>query len=305
MTMTLEHSQRAQGAFWGLAVGDALGAPVEFCPRGSFPPVTDMMSGGYFRLPVGAWTDDTAMALCLAESLTSYPALDPADLMMRFRGWVERAENTSTGVCIGVGQNTMRVLFHCMRTGEVFAPETRQKSDGNGAIMRLSPVACRYWREPHEARRIAALQSRTTHYSDKSAAACVLLTDILCRLIGGDSWDSASQIEPDPAWPEEVRDLARGAWRHKAEKDVRSTGYVVDTLEAALWSVERSNTFAEAVLNAVNLGDDADTVGAVAGQLAGARYGMDSIPVHWLAQLARREHLEGVYEQLLLSLQAS
>lgn len=299
----LEHNKRAQGAFWGLVVGDTLGAPVEFCSRGSFPSVTDMISGGYFRLPVGAWTDDTAMALCLAESLTAFPAFDPADLMLRFRGWVERAENTSTGVCVGVGQNTMRVLFHYMRTGNVFAPETQQRSDGNGAVMRLSPVVCMHWREPREALRIAALQSRTTHYSDKSAAACELLAGILCRLVGGEPWESASLIQPDPAWQEEIQTLAQGAWRHKDEADIRSTGYVVDTLEAALWSVERSSTFSEAVLNAVNLGDDADSVGAVAGQLAGARYGMEGIPTHWLAQLARRDHFEATLELLLSSRQ--
>jgi ADP-ribosyl-[dinitrogen reductase] hydrolase len=296
--MITEHD-RAKGAFWGLVVGDTLGAPIEFLPRGTFPEVTDMMSGGYFRLPLGAWTDDTAMALCLTESLLAAPELNSTDLMARFWGWVDRAENTSTGKCIGVGQNTMRVLFHYMRTKEVFAPQTQQKSDGNGALMRLSPVACLHWQNPQEARRIAALQSRVTHYSDISAAACELLVQILCRLIAGEPWKAASKVSPDPAWPEAIQSIANGVWRDKAASEISSSGYVVNTLEAALWAVEGSTSFSEAVLKAVNLGDDADSVGAVAGQLAGARYGMSSIPEKWLSCLARKEHLNSLCSSLI------
>ncbi|RZM04706.1 MAG: ADP-ribosylglycohydrolase family protein [Pedobacter sp.] len=131
---------RAKGAFYGLAVGDALGAPVEFLRRGTFEPVTTMRSGGYFRLPPGAWTDDTAMALCLAQSLAKYPDLDEADLIARFRGWVDRAENTSTGKCIGIGQNTLRVLMHLFRTGETQAPSGYQRADGNGAVATYDQV---------------------------------------------------------------------------------------------------------------------------------------------------------------------
>ena len=171
--MTKPHGQEknsprdwALGSFVGLAIGDALGAPVEFCRRDTFEPVTGMRAGGYFKLPVGAWTDDTAMALCLAESLVEYPQLDLKDLLDRFCLWASKGANTSTGVCVGIGQNTLRVLGNYHRTGELLAPETRQKSDGNGAIMRLAPVAARHWRAPLEAKRIAAQQSRATHYSD-------------------------------------------------------------------------------------------------------------------------------------------
>ncbi len=291
-------NEKCHGAFWGLPIGDALGAPVEFARRGSFQPVTDMLSGGYFNLPAGAWTDDTAMAICLAESLLATPLLDPSDLMSRFRGWIEHAENTSTDKTIGVGQNTLRVLCHHIRTGEVFAPETRQKSDGNGAIMRLSPVACLHWQNPEEARRIARLQSLVTHYSEKSAAACELLAVLLCKLIAGTAWNEAIKIQPCSNWPEEVQEIARGTWREKTEPEIQSTGYVIHTLEAALWSVENSSSFSEAVLNAVNLGDDADSVAAVAGQLAGARYGLSEIPSRWLSMLAKKEKLDSIANRL-------
>lgn len=294
-------NEKCHGAFWGLPIGDALGAPVEFARRGSFQPVTDMMSGGYFQLPAGAWTDDTAMAICLAESLIARPSLDPQDLMERFRGWIERQENTSTGKTIGVGQNTLRVLCHHIRTGEVFAPETRQKSDGNGAIMRLSPVACLHWQNPEEARRIARLQSLVTHYSEKSAAACELLAEILCKLIAGTAWNEAIAIQPYSNWPDEIQEITLGTWRNKTEPEIQSTGYVVHTLEAALWSVENSSSFSEAVLNAVNLGDDADSVAAVAGQLAGARYGFSEIPSRWLNILAKKEHIESIANRLYVN----
>ena len=173
---------RALGAFVGLAIGDALGAPVEFCRRDTFEPVTGMRAGGYFKLPAGAWTDDTAMALCLAESLIGHPELDQKDLLDRFCLWADKGVNTSTGVCVGIGQNTLRVLGNYHRKGELFAPETRQKSDGNGAIMRLAPVAARHLRAPLEAKRIAAQQSRATHYSDLSAGACETLVSVLCSL---------------------------------------------------------------------------------------------------------------------------
>ena len=138
---------RATGALVGLAIGDALGAPVEFQRRGSFQLVTDMMSGGYFRLPAGAWTDDTAQALCLANSLLEHPDFSAGDFLDRLWGWMERGENTSTGIAIGVGQNTLRVMGNYRRTGALLAPRMPGKADGNGALMRLAPVACLHWRD--------------------------------------------------------------------------------------------------------------------------------------------------------------
>lgn len=285
---------RALGAIVGLAVGDALGAPVEFCRRDTFEPVTGMRAGGFFKLPAGAWTDDTAMALCLAESLIEHSALNPRDLLDRFCLWVSKGANTSTGVCVGIGQNTLRVLGNYHRKGDLFAPETRQKSDGNGAIMRLAPVAMLHWHRPVEARRIAILQSRTTHYSALSAAGCEYLAAVLCGLIEGKAWQEVSRPVITSDWPNEIKSLAAQDW-HKRDRDsIKSTGFVVHTLEAALWAVDTTNSFAEALLKAVNLGDDADSVGAVAGQLAGARYGLSAIPESWLDALIHQTEIERI-----------
>ena len=289
---------RAMGAFVGLAIGDALGAPVEFSRRDTFEPVTDMRAGGYFKLPVGAWTDDTAMALCLAESLIEYPQLDLKDLLDRFCLWATNGANTSTGVCVGIGQNTLRVLGNYHRKGDLLAPETRQKSDGNGALMRLSPVAVRHWQRPVEGKRIAGLQSRATHYSDISAAACEALVLILSSLIRGDVWEQAAKPDTAEHWPENIWAIAHENWGVRDRDSIHSTGFVVHTLEAAMWAVDTTSSFEAALLKAVNLGDDADSVGAVAGQLAGARYGLSSIPRNWLDVLVQREHIETLGHKL-------
>lgn len=295
--MTDKRHGVGSGALLGLAVGDALGAPVEFKRRGSFKEVTDMIGGGYFRLPPGAWTDDTAMALCLAESLLESADLDPSDLLRRFIDWAGSGSNTSTGICVGIGQNTLRVLGNHHRTGALLAPETRQKSDGNGAIMRLAPVAIRHWSDLETARRIAVAQSRVTHFSEISAGCCDLLATILVRLINGQDWDDACALQGGD-WPDEVRQIAAGHWRDKSRDQISSTGFAVHTLEAALWCVSTTNSFEAALIAAVNLGDDADTVGAVTGQLAGARYGLAEIPGRWLETLVQQDRIRDLAKQL-------
>lgn len=258
-------------------------------------PVTGMRSGGVFKLPAGAWTDDTAMALCLAESLLAAPELAHQDLLDRFCDWAANASNTSTGVCVGIGQNTLRVLGNYHRTGALRAPETRQKSDGNGALMRLAPVPVRHWRNLETVRRVAGEQSRTTHYSDISAGACELTAVILASLIFGRTWREALLVPQNPSWPDIVKGLDPAAeWRERPHDSISSSGFVVHTLEAALWAVDTTSSFEEAVLRAVNLGDDADSVGAVAGQLAGARYGFCAIPEKWRQELIDAGKIEEI-----------
>jgi ADP-ribosyl-[dinitrogen reductase] hydrolase len=287
-------SDRVTGCLVGLAVGDALGAPVEFKRRGTFAPVTGMRAGGYFRLPAGAWTDDTAMALCLAQSLLAVPDFSELDLLERFWRWLEHGENTSTGRALGVGQNTFRTLSNFRRTGALAAPPNGNRSDGNGALMRMAPVACRYWRKPELARSIAVRQSRTTHHSALSEAACELQAELLTGLIAGSRWDDCVASVRQETWPPEIEAILARDWLAMADADVNASGYVVNTLEAALWATHTSEGFSEAVLKAVNLGDDADTVGAVTGQLAGARFGMASIPPEWFAQLVDGEVIKEI-----------
>jgi ADP-ribosyl-[dinitrogen reductase] hydrolase len=289
---------RARGALLGLAVGDALGTTIEFQPRDSYPKQTEMTGGGPFDLEAGQWTDDTSMALALADSLIARPDFDPVDLMDRFVRWWKQGEYSCTGSCFDIGITTQAALARYRRTGDPFAGATDEDTAGNGSLMRLSPVALAALHDPDKVRRIAAEQSRTTHGAPQAVQACIWFANLLRRAILGEP--KASLLAPG-AWDGHaaIRAIAAGTWRGRPRARIRSSGYVVDTLEAALWSVDQTDSFEDAVVLAVNLGDDADTVGAVTGQLAGALYGSSAIPERWLADLAWRPRIQTMADALL------
>jgi ADP-ribosyl-[dinitrogen reductase] hydrolase len=284
-----DNRDRALGAFIGLATGDAIGTTVEFRPRGSFSPLTDMVGGGPFRLRAGQWTDDTSMAVCLAESQLMYPDLDPIDLMTRFLAWRDDGVNSSTGTCFDIGITTRAALDQFKRTHIPLAGDTDPHTAGNGSVMRLAPVALSWWRDPVKADEVARTQGRTTHGSAEAVDGCALLARVLCRLIAGEGKSALS--EDDPAWSAAIRVIGQGGWRGKQSDAIRSSGYVVHTLEAAFWVVDQAENFHDAVLAAANLGDDADTVAAVTGQLAGALWGYSAIPTGWLEKLHDHDRL--------------
>lgn len=277
---------RAVGCLFGLALGDALGTTLEFSARDSKPPVTDLVGGGPFGLKVGEWTDDTSMALCLADSLLATGSLVPLDVMQRFKQWREEGHNSVNGHCFDIGITTSEAISRFTSTGNPLAGSAAPSAAGNGSIMRLAPVPIFLSHDITAAEEAAALQSMTTHAASECIEACRLMTRILVRLINGTAWQDATAAGDLVLQMPRIKDLAAGRWQSKTRNDIKSTGYVVDTLEAALWAVETTTTFAEAVLLAVNLGGDADTVGAVAGQLAGARYGYRAIPRKWVKHLA-------------------
>jgi len=293
---------RIAGAMLGLAVGDALGAPVEFRRRGTFPLVTDMDTVRSPRLPPGAWTDDTAMALCLADSLLAHEDLDPRDLLDRFCRWRDAGEHTSMGVCVGIGQGTLRALNDYSRSG-ITCAVARPRSDGNGALMRVAPVACRHWSSTTKAIDLARRQSWTTHGSPLSADCCARAVELMCGLLQGDSWVGASARSSSLSTATSTATSTAacppaGWWPGLTREQVVAGGFVADTLHAAFWAVDSTDTFEGAVVAAVNLGDDADTVGAVAGQIAGCRYGRAGIPARWLSALVGVERIEAVARRL-------
>jgi len=302
---------RHLGALLGLAVGDAVGTTAEFRARGTFPPVTDMVGGGPFGLAPGQWTDDTSMALCLAASLVECGGFDARDQMDRYRRWVIDGYMSSTGHCFDVGLTVHDALSRYEETGEPMAGSTDEGAAGNGSIMRLAPVVLffhpsgtlrqgRTWRQGFSpAIHYAAESSRTTHGATECVDACRLMASILCRALDGAAKDDvlfgdASTFTGAP----KIEAIARGDYRTKASSEIRGTGYVVECLEAALWCVHTTESFEAAVLRAVNLGDDADTTAAVAGQVAGALYGMSGIPGHWLERLAMRDEIEDLAAKL-------
>jgi ADP-ribosyl-[dinitrogen reductase] hydrolase len=289
---------RARGALLGLAVGDALGTTLEFSRRDQHPHHAEMTGGGPFHLAPGQWTDDTSMALALAESLAGEGGLDPRDLMDRFRRWWRQGAYSCTGSCFDIGIATRQALARFEATGDPMAGSTDPQTAGNGSLMRLAPVALHGWRDAAAMRRLAAEQSRTTHAAPQAIEACEYFALLLREAILGAP--RAALLAPQ-AWPGDpgIAAAANGIWRGRERAAVRSSGYVLHTLEAALWAVDRTDSFEAAVVLAVNLADDADTVGAVTGQLAGALYGLSGIPARWLAPLAWRERLLAAADALL------
>ena len=267
---TIDH---ARGMLAGLAVGDAVGTTVEFSPKGSFAQVTDMVGGGPFRLKAGQWTDDTSMALCLADSLLACDGWNAADCMDRFQRWRMDGENSSTGTCFDIGMQTRDALTAYAVSANPYAGPVEHDRSGNAGVMRLAPAAIAYGVDTQRACRAADLQSRTTHGS----VACLEAARLMAAfLVTGDR-----QLVPAPQDPPD-----------------RATGYVVHSMQAAYWALATTDNFRDAVLRVVNEGEDADTTGAIVGQLAGRLYGYSAIPEAWLERLHARAHILALADAL-------
>ncbi|OMF95445.1 ADP-ribosylglycohydrolase family protein [Paenibacillus sp. FSL R7-0337] len=292
MTLT---NDRYQGCLQGLAAGDALGTTVEFQAPGTFKPMTDIVGGGVFALQPGQWTDDTSMALCLAESLLALQGFDPADQMQRYVKWYREGALSSTSRCFDIGNATREALHRYEASGEAYSGSEEPFSAGNGSIMRLAPVVMYYAEHPAEVIRYAAMSSRTTHGAAECLAACRLLAAYI--LAGLHGWSKQEMLAPEAfrEWLDEdtltphMLNIKQGSYKLKEPPQIQGSGYVVESLEAALWAFHKSDSFAEGALFAVNLGNDADTTGAIYGQIAGAYYGLSGIPAEWSRKLAMRE----------------
>jgi ADP-ribosyl-[dinitrogen reductase] hydrolase len=278
-------ADRALGAMLGLAVGDALGTSYEFQARDTNPHLDDIIGGGPFYLNAGEWTDDTAMALALADSLLADPKLDETDLMQRFVSWHERGEYSCTGKCFDIGITTRIALARFKASNDPFAGSTNPKSAGNGSLMRVAPVAIRHWPDRDILRDVAARQSQTTHGAPEAVDACIAFAEILADAIEGAPRSNLMQPYNYP-YAGMIASIMAGSWKGKHRDEIGSSGYVAHSLEAALWCVGRTGTFFDAVCMATNLGDDSDTTSAITGQLAGAIYGASGISENWKDRLA-------------------
>ncbi|MBN2385556.1 MAG: ADP-ribosylglycohydrolase family protein [Anaerolineales bacterium] len=290
---------RFRGCLLGLATGDAVGTTLEFQPRGSFPPLTDMLGGGPFQLEPGEWTDDTSMALCLATSLVECAGFDAHDQMERYLNWYENGYLSSNGVCFDIG-NTIRTALHRYKeSGDPFSGSSDPNSAGNGSLMRLAPVVLFYYPDQARIQQYFSESSRTTHAAPECLDACLLFGDMLLRALGGaGKQDILLGSPPDLVRSAALQSIAQGSYLNKAASNIHGTGYVVKSLEAALWSFWASENFEQAILTAANLGDDADTTAAICGQIAGAHYGASGIPSPWLERLVMRGEIARLAEQL-------
>lgn len=247
------------------------------------------------------------MALCLAESLVERETFDPHDQMTRYLRWWREGHWSSTGRCFDIGKATRAALERFEADGDPFAGRSDPHSAGNGSLMRLAPVAMKYADDAALAVRYAADSSRTTHAAREAVDACRYFAALLVGTLKGR--DKNALLSPrfapggvdwslDPLAPA-IDAIAAGSFRGKTEQEIRASGYVVHTLEAALWAFSRTNTFRDGALLAANLGEDADTTGAVYGQLAGAHYGAGAIPETWRSKLAKRDDIERLASALL------
>ena len=300
-----------RGALLGLAVGDALGAAVEFSAPGTFKPVTGFRAGGPHRLNAGEWTDDTSMALALGDSMAA-AGWDLNDQARRYVRWWRNGAYSVNGRCFDIGITTRSALSRFEQMGDARqSGDPSERASGNGSIMRLAPVAIRYADlfpdNIVELGHFAAESSLPTHASPQCLSACRYLALIQCGLIHGidrdvvlsPDWEPLSQLRTiDPLHPE-IDEVAHGSFRHRQPPEIAGSGYVVKSLEAALWAFTTAENFEKAVLRAVNLGDDADTTGAVCGQIAGAFWGDEGIPADLRQGLARADMIEDVLNRLI------
>lgn len=301
------------GCLLGLAIGDALGTTLEFTARDSTSPLTTMMGAGPFSLSPGQWTDDTSMALCLADSLLACHRHDPIDQLARYIRWRDHGENSVNGRCFDIGLTVNEALHRHQKTKVPYPGSCHEHSAGNGSLMRLAPIVLFYRPSQDEEDatakyqnliQMAALSSCTTHAEARAVSACQVMAIFIDKAIEHQPKKHHSQqnklevlrLNQDELnalgiLPLDIATIVQGSYQNKQRHEISSSGFVVDSLEAALWSFWHSDSFEEGALLAANLAGDADTVAAIYGQLAGAYYGVTEIPSQWLAQLAWREKI--------------
>lgn len=304
--MDIEIINRFRGSMIGLAVGDALGVPLEFRSPGTFKPVSDMIGGGSFDLKPGEWTDDTSTALCLAESLIKKNGFDSLDQMERYRKWYRGGYLSVNGRCFDIGNTTREALELFEETGKPYCGPDYERSAGNGSIMRLAPIPLFYYRKPKIAIELAGESSRTTHQHPLTIDACRYMAGVIIGALKGISKEEilSKRYCPIPGYWEgnklsfEIDEVACGSFKEKNPPEIRGSGFVVKSLEAALWAFYNSEDFQEGCLKAVNLGEDADTTGAVYGQIAGAFYGENGIPDGWIKKLAKYNLISDLADKL-------
>lgn len=295
---------RIKAVMLGHAVGDALGVPVEFCSREWLEkhPVIDMLGFGTHNVPAGTWSDDTSMSLCALSSLAN-GNVDYDSVMRNFGKWCYDGEFTTDGVVFDIGMTCSHAIDNYFY-GKISTSRcglTSVHSNGNGSLMRIHPFVlyAYYNRIKDESEFVDMIinASSLTHAHVCSTDGCIIYSYILRELLNSPvkssvykgidrarSMVSSSERCYNRVFSEDIGGLCC--------EDIKSTGYVVDSLEAAIWCLLTTNSYAECVLKAVNLGGDTDTIAAIAGSLAGALYGLDAIPVNWIGKLRKREYIE-------------
>ena len=289
-----------EGALVGLAVGDAVGTTLEFKPRGTFIPITDMEGGGPFRLRVGEWTDDTSMALCLANSLIQHKGFNPEDQMNRYCNWWRVGYMSSTGDCFDIGGTVMNALDNYIEHADPFSGFTDEDTAGNGSLMRLAPIPIFYASNKELAVKYAGESSRTTHGAAECIDSCRLFTSLIIESYNAASKEAIFEQCAYQPYAPNVIEIANRSFMSKSYQELTGSGYVIESLESALWCFMNSDNFEEAILLSANIGNDADTTAAICGQIAGAYYGFSGIPEKWSSAIVMASEIKQWASELAL-----
>lgn len=311
--MKQEHDDRIRGGILGVIVGDALGLPVQFLTREEVftEPVTGMRGYGTFNYPAGTWSDDGSLTLCTVESLT-LADYNLTDMSERFLKWFDSGYLTPFDESFDIGRTTAEAMVQLKRgVNPIEAGPKDEHSNGNGSLMRILPTAL-YFTELSDREFIKKLSeiSRMTHGHPRSQLGCVLYGLYVKALLLGEDPSQAYETLGKKA-PESVKGtilenelptyqrILDGSLLTLSEEEINSSGYVVDTLEASIWCLLQYSDFNGTLLKAVNLGEDTDTVGAVAGGLAGVYYGLSEIPKQWVDELIKKDKILELIEHFV------
>ena len=295
---------RARGALVGLAVGDAVGTTNEFKVASTFKPITDMVGGGPFLLKPGQWTDDTSMALCLADSLLAKGHYDSFDVMERYQRWFSKGYRSSTDRCFDIGGQVRAALFDFEHEQRVPVTAERSNRAGNGAIMRLAPVVIAGF-EHREIREIvvtAGLSARETHYSVEAEAATEVFAALLVGALLGWAPEHIINVgwaSTGPAFDEMAARVISTDPAERASWESETSGYIVHGLRLAVHGLLDFPSFKDATLAIANMGGDSDTNAAIYGQLGGAFYGIEAIPASWRSTLHQGEEIDALARALV------
>ena len=305
-----EELYKIKSVMLGHAVGDALGVPVEFVSRAELEkdPVTAMRGFGTYNVPAGTWSDDTSMSLGALDALC-HKDWNWNDIMDNFVDWLENGKYTPARETFDVGRTCLKAVLGYCRGEEnaLNCGNNSEHSNGNGSLMRIHPfVLYAYANKMPFCEWLEFIKnaSALTHAHECSKLGCLIYTFILIHLLGDSNKDSiALGLRRAECHLREYKEIERykrifdSDFANSPANEIKSSGYVVDTLEAALWCVLTTRNFRDCVLKAVSLGADTDTVAAVAGGIAGVLYGYDSIPKEWLDALIRRDYIEDMCER--------
>jgi len=315
---------KVKSGIYGVIVGDALGLPVQFMERQEVKDlqVTEMLGYMEFNMPPGTWSDDGSLTLALVDSLSG--GLSYADQMEKFQQWFNEGKYTQYGLSFDIGRGTMHAMLNNKANMDpTQAGPKNINSNGNGSLMRILPLA--YWlyvnfgnhcMKNEDVYEIIHNTSALTHGHNISKIACGIYMNITCNLLNDMELKEAihsginsacSYYKNNPKFKEDFEVFERlldKDFKNLDEDQIKSTGYVVDSLEAALWSLLNTNNYKECMLKAINLGDDTDTIAAIAGGLAGIAYGFDSIPKEWLDAIEKKELVYGLINQYTESLKS-